>query len=170
MSVGGEVLISGAYTATWNGVSLGLFQGEGGLPTITSVGKSKPIASSNLYGNTTIDDIHLGRDMYFEAILMEYTKGLTSIWPFGSDWLSLGMPIGTLKRALARPLVLTAVAGTPASATPATLTATYAILSTDHQPKIVYGPELRTVPIRFQLFPYDRDPTAGINIGFAVET
>jgi hypothetical protein len=169
MSVGGEVLIVGPYTATWNGVALGLFQGEGGLPTITSVGKAKGIASTNLYGLTTIDSIHLGRDMFFDAILMEYLKGVAALWPF-DDWMGLGLPVGTLKRALSQPLVLTAVAGTPAAASPATLTMSKAILADDHQGKIIYGPEVRTVPLRMQLFPYDRDAGAGVDIGFGVET
>jgi hypothetical protein len=169
MSVGGESLISGPYTATWNGVGLGLFQGEGGLPTITSVGKAKGIASSNLYGLTQIDSIHLGRDMFFDAVLMEYTLGVSALWPF-DDFYGLGLPVGTLKRALAQPLVLTAVAGTPASSTPATLTMSKAILADDHQGKIVYGPELRTVPLRMQLYAYDRDAGAGVDIGFGVET
>jgi len=170
MSVGGEVLISGPYTATYDGASLGLFQGEGGLPTLTSVGKAKGIASTNLYGLSTIDSIHLGRDMFFDAILMEYGKGIRVLWPFGSDWLSLGMPVGTLKRALSKALVLTAVAGTPAAATPATLTMSKAILADDHQGKIVYGPEVRTIPLRLQLYAYDRDPGAGVDLGFGVET
>jgi hypothetical protein len=171
MSVGGETLISGPYTATYDGVALGLFQGEGGLPTLTSVGKAKGIASTNLYGLSTIDSIHLGRDMFFDAILMEYkATNIRVLWPFGNDWLSLGTPVGTLKRALAKALVLTAVAGTPAAATPATLTMSKAILADDHQGKIIYGPELRTIPLRLQLYAYDRDAGAGVDLGFGVET
>src|SRR5687767_5181540 len=106
MSIGGEQLIVGPYTATWNSVALGLIQGEGGLPTLTSIGKSKPVNSSNRWGNTKIDSVHLGREVMMDMILLEYLKGVAALWPFGT-WGSLGT-IGVLKYALAQPLVLTA--------------------------------------------------------------
>lgn len=167
MAVGGEVLISGPYAATWNGVALGLTEGEGGLPTLTTMAKSKPVNSSNLYGATKIESVHLGADMTLEMILLEYLKGIAALWPFGT-WGALGA-VGTFKSALAKPLVLTAVAGTPASASPATWTASMAVISDDHQGKIRYGPEVRTVPLKFDLYPYARAGNAA-NLGFFVET
>lgn len=154
MPVGGETLIVGQYTVTWNAISMGLFEGEAGVPSIVQAPRSKAVNSTDKYGKTKIDSVHLGVDYTFEAVLMEYTKGLAAFWPFGTFGY-LGT-IGTLKYLLAKPLVLTVVAGTPAAtaSAPNSLTATKAILSDDHQGKLTYGTDVRTVPLKMDLLPF----------------
>lgn len=116
--------------------------------------QSKAIAFSSKYGKTKIDSIGLGINWTLQCVAMEAPKAyslsaLSPLWPFGALGL-LGI-IGLLKYGLALPLVLTAVAGTSAAAAPATLTAPKAVLADDFQSKLVFGPDLRIVPLKFDL-------------------
>src|SRR5437660_1779663 len=61
--------------------------------------------------------------------------------------------IGRLLYDLSQALVLTAITGTTASASPATLTAAKTILLPGFTPRLSYGPTLRKIPLRFRLFP-----------------
>ncbi len=49
----------------------------------------------------------------------------------------------------------------------ATLTASKAILAPGYNTQIIFGPTLRKVPIRLQLFPYD---TGGGAVGWLTQT
>lgn len=85
----------------------------------------------------------------------EYRSGpISSFWPYHATLWRLGT-IGVLLYTLAQSLVLTAVSGTSASASPATFTAAKTILLPSFATRLVYGPTLRTVPLRFRLYPYD---------------
>ena len=153
MAVGGELFVAGQYTVTWNSLALGLHEGEGGVPTITWQDHSDPIAKTDRYGRAKIDGIRMGVDYQYECILMEYSKALALLAGYFGT-LGLQGLVGILKYSLAKPLVLTAIAGTTASAAPATLTATNAVLADEHQGKLLYGPQLRTCPLKMDLLPY----------------
>lgn len=154
MPVGGEVLIVGEYTATYGGVALGIFEGDAGLPTLSQQTKAEPIANTSKYAKTTIDAIWQGADWFMQFTCLEYKAGpRVAFWPFHATLSALGA-IGRLYYGMASPLVLTAVAGTPAAATPATLTASKTILAPGYNTQLVYGPTLRKVPLRLQLLPY----------------
>jgi hypothetical protein len=59
-----------------------------------------------------------------------------------------------LKYAFAKPLVLTVVAnGTTAVGNPNTLTAPKALISEDVDAKLYYGPMVRVVPVKMDLYP-----------------
>lgn len=155
MPAGGESIIVGQYTVTWNSVAMGIMVGEEGLPTIYQFQRSKPINKTDKYGATKIDSVYLGKDYVAEYLCQEYKTGTIAAYdPYGSSFGLLGT-IGRLKYNLAQALVLTVVAGTPAAGSPNTLTANKAILADDHQGKLVYGPEVRTVPIKQDLLLYD---------------
>jgi hypothetical protein len=62
--------------------------------------------------------------------------------------------IGRLRYDLSQALVLTAIAGTPAASSPATLTASQAILAANFPWKLLFGPTLRKFPLRMDLLPY----------------
>lgn len=154
MSIGGEALVTGPYTCTWNAVALGVFQGDNDVPTIAKQLRGRKIESSDYWGMTPMDEIHLGAAYFFYGVLMEYSKALPIIEPFTTTLgLEIGV-IGVLKRSLSKALVLTAVAGTTAATAPASLTASKTILATDHETRLAFGPVLRTVPIKLDLFPY----------------
>jgi len=155
MPVGGESLIVGGYTITFDSLALGIFQGEEGYPAVRQRPKSKPIANTDRYAKTKIDSITHGVDYVFKGILEEYTKALAAgvLWPFAT--FGKQGQVGLLKFLSAKVLILTAIAGTTAAASPATLTANKAVYADDHEPELIYAPDLRVVPIMLDLLPYD---------------
>lgn len=154
MPVGNEGIIAGQYTVSYNGTSVGIFQGEQGYPSILFIPQSKPINRSDAYAWLKIDGLRMGEDYQFEGVLMEYLKGIAALFPYGVFGRQ-GVR-GTLKYSLAQALVLTAIGGTSASTSPATITASKAILADGHQAKLVYGPDVRIVPVKMDLLPYDQ--------------
>ncbi len=155
MPVGGEVLIVGEYVVTYNSVAIGILEGDAGLPTLSQMTKAEPIANTSKYGKSTLDAIYQGADWFAQFTCLEYKAGpLAAFWPFHATLGHMGI-IGRLYFDLALPLVLTSIAGTPAATTPATLTATRAILAPGFNTQLLFGPTLRKVPIRLQLLPFD---------------
>lgn len=128
-------------------------EGDAGLPTITQQSKAEAVANTDAYGKSTIDAIAQGADYFAQFTCLEYRTGVIACWwPFGA--LGVMGLIGRLYYTLSAPLVMTAIAGTPAAASPATLTATRSILAPGFSSSLLFGPTLRKVPIRLQLFPY----------------
>lgn len=152
MAVGGEQLICGLYTATWNSVALGIHLGDEGLPAIGTRPIADPVDNTDRYGKVKIDAVHMGHLYWYEAVMLEYPKAIGVYSPFGA-FGTIGT-IGLLKYSAAKPLVLTVVAdGTTAVGNPNTLTAPKAMFADDFQGKLFFGPKLRTVPIKMDLYP-----------------
>lgn len=149
-----ETIICGQFTVTYNSVALGIFEGDAGSPGIERINHGAPIANTDAYGKTMLDYIYQGVDYVFSGVCMEYKAGPIAAWyPWSATAGALGT-IGRLAYAVSLALVLTAVSGTPAAATPATLTASRAIIPPTDTSKIMFGPMVRTVPLRLQLLPY----------------
>ena len=149
------VFVAGAYTGTYNGVATGMTR-QGHELEFTL--KQETINESDLYGLTTIDAVLRGGDCFYQAEFREYKAGSLACFttPFtGSvgSIFSAAKPIGRLASSEALALVLTSVANTPAAATPATLTASQALLAEGYPVKLLYDSRLRPVPIRMQLYP-----------------
>ncbi len=142
--------ISGAYTGTFNSAALGIT--EDGY-ALQSEPKSEVINKSDVYGDATIDAIHRGVDWFVQTEFMEYKAGPLSVWAFWQSAIGVQGTIGVLASSLAFPLVLTATAGTPAAATPATLTGLLAMLAPGSNPMAQFVSRLRTIPVRMQLLP-----------------
>ncbi len=158
---GSETIIVGPYNVTWNSVTVGMMEGEQGVPTLRQMTKAKRVDNTDRYGQTLLTAIDLGVEYEAHYTCMEYRAGsIAAFWPFGT-FGRLGV-IGKLYDAMAAPLVFTAVSGTSAAATPATLTAALAILSPGYDAQLLYGPMVRTVPIRQSLLPY----TSGVVLFF----
>ncbi len=152
MAIGGEQFICGQYTATWNSLAMGIFQGDNDVPAIISIPKGKAINNTDKYGYAMIDGVHMGYDYRFEGILMEYPKAIAILNPFGVFGVQ-GTP-GMLKYFFGKPLVLTVVNnGTTAVGNPNTLTAPKAMIAQDFDARIFYGPNLRVVPMKMDLYP-----------------
>lgn len=151
---GNEVLIAGQYTLTYNGVAVGMTEGDAGSPTIEQTVHSEPVNNSSTYGKSRIEDFYLGADWFASFTCLEYRAGsIACFWPFGA----MGV-MGIISRAmsgLAAALVLTAVTGTPAqvAASYNTVTAPLAILAPGFNARLLFGPTLRKVPIRQVLYP-----------------
>lgn len=116
--------------------------------------KERLINQSDAYADTIIDAIYAGGDHYLQFTALGYKSGsYTPMWPFGA--LGVFGVIGRLHSDLAQAFVLTSTTGTPAVATPATLTASKALLAANSNPRLLFDTSLRKVPIRLRLYPYD---------------
>jgi len=136
------------------------------LPLIRITNKGKPLESSDRYGMSMFSAIHLGLQLEAQYTLEEYkSAGIACLWPFGSLY-AVGT-IGVLYDTLAKALVLTAVAGTSAASSPATLTAAAAILSPSYDGNLLFGPDVRVIPVRQSLL---LALQAGSVLGFASQT
>lgn len=101
------------------------------------------------------DAVWQGIDETVEFRLMEYNaaRAAAAFWPYGSAWLTADTVIATLDSANASQLVLTALAGTPAAAAPATITLPLCILTENYPVGLLLAPQLRTIPIRMDVYP-----------------
>jgi hypothetical protein len=154
MPVGGESLVSGAYTITYGGAALGLFGGDSELPMLDQRTVGEDVNNTSLYGKALLDSIYQGNLVDFQFTCLEYGKAgvLTAAFPQSAVAGRLGT-IGVLQYAShAAQLVMTAVAGTPAAASPATLTAPKVCLAHGFAVRLAFGPTLRKVPIRLRAF------------------
>lgn len=144
--------IAGRYSSTWNSVAMGIM--ENGYD-VSYDPKQELINRSDQYGDTLLDMVYRGGDWSMQCDTLEWMAGVTGpAFPFGTALGVLGT-IGRLCSDIAAALVLTATAGTPAAAAPATLTASKAILAANANPRIILNSVLRKVPIRFTFLPYD---------------
>ena len=116
MPAGGETIICGQYTVTYNAVATGIFQGDNDVPALEQVTKvADSVDSTDRYAKSTIDHSYGGADWFLAMVAKEYKAGsLTPFWPFGT--LGLMGVIARLYYAMASATVLTAIAGTPAIA------------------------------------------------------
>ena len=154
MPVGSETIICGQYTLTLGGTALGIMNGDEGVPTLEFVGPLvKPIDNTDAYGDMEIDGILRGVKVFAQMTCLEYKAGpIAAVWPYGT--IGLAGVIGRLAYNVSAALVMTSVTGTPSVATPATLTASKALLAPNFAARLRYGPVLREVPLRFHLYPY----------------
>ena len=123
------------------------------------------INKTDAFGQTPVTALHQGAEVFLSGIGTEYGKAglMAAIFPMhateftatGANSLKLGV-IGIDDSTRWATLILTAAAGTPASSSPATLTATNnTILAPQFDVQLLLGPEHRIVPWMFQLWPYD---------------
>ena len=147
--------IAGRYTTTLNSVDLGIMENGYELQMDP---KHQLINRSDAFGDTLIDTIVRGVDWSIECLCLEYkTVTKNAIGQINSMGV-LGV-IGRLGSAIAQSMVLTSVAGTPAAAEPATLTAAKTLLAPNANPRILFNSELRKVPLRWVFIPYDASGT-----------
>lgn len=146
--------IAGKYDVTYGGTTVGQTDG-------VRIGwrmHGQPVTGDN-FGDSVQDFIYRGADVWISMVLMEYNQAQAreAFWPYAVDGgepdLGLTGTIGRLNSGLTQALVLTALAGTPAAASPATITVDKAILAPGHQIQLLLDPNLRTVPIRFNCVP-----------------
>jgi len=154
---GSELLMNGAYTVTWNAVALGMHEGEAGVPSILFQDHSDPVNKTDTYGRAKIESIRMGIDYQYEGVLMEYSRWLAVLTNYLVTFGTQGS-VGAFKTILAKPLVMTAVIP---SGAPATLTASKAVLADEFNGRLMYGPQLRTCPLRLDLLPYMIVSTVG---------
>lgn len=166
MAAGGEVILSGAYNVVYASAALGIFHGDG-LPTLEVTHFGQKVNNTDRYGQALLEIIYRGIDVSFTGRLMEYkAAGLAAFAPYAALGL-LGIIGRSAFTSAASPLVFTSVAGTPAAATPATLTAGKATLAPDTPMRILFGPIVRELPLKLLFLLYD---TGGGAIGHFLQT
>ncbi len=155
MAIGSAVFIAGAYTLTWNSLSIGICLGDEQSPLIEYTNFQKPVDNSDRYGRSLIETIYTGGNWVAQYTALEYKAAtISTSSPFGPGLGIMGI-IARLGSDMAQSLIFTSTVGTPAATAPATLTAAKAILAPNWNLRLVFGPTLRMVPIRQILLPYD---------------
>jgi hypothetical protein len=100
-----------------------------------------------------------GAQMTIDGMFKIYALAAACYFPFAGNTFGKvydgNNPIGTLASTKGVPLVLTAVANTPAASSPATLTAAKAIISPDQNLQMVFNSTLREVPLRWDILLQD---------------
>lgn len=163
------VFLAGRYTSTiaypsLSALSLGITQ-EG--YNLSWQSKWDVMESTDAFGvnGTIVEEFYQGMNMNISGIFKEFLPGtIRSVQPLNS-WAGTGASsfnLGTIGLAAtdqAGVLVLTAVAGTPAATSPATLTASFALNVGDTPTEQMFGPKHRVWPFNFRLFPYNASGT-----------
>jgi hypothetical protein len=155
MAVINPAIPSGPYTATWNGNGIGLFEG---LLRMQQTPFGLPVRASQ-WGQAVIDYIMQSGGYFGVAVVKEWTTATKAfMWPFGADMGVINEP-GLLFSSFCQPLVLTALAGTPAATYgPVTRTYTYAATLPGHNLDVAFGPAERNVVVAVGVLP---QPNAG---------
>lgn len=146
--------VSGEYTAVYNAKDLGQTQdgwrmeAQGGRKAVTT----------DRFGDMEVDGVYRGVNVMFEAVLKEWNAtGMADLWwPYSTTLGRVGV-IGRLEvqSLMVKPLVLTALAGTPAATVgPLSITATNAILEAEFAKNFNLNNEDRSIPIRIRSYPY----------------
>lgn len=156
--------IAGPYQATWNSVSVG--QLEDGFEIEHSLSQEDIVGQD--MGDSVQDGVYRGGNMFINMTLMEYSQSsaMLALWWVHSQVLGRMGQVGTLmQQTYSQPLVLTAVAGTPALGNPTTITCAHAALAANFDVRLLLAPRLRRVPLRLRLYPYSDG--AGHNLWFS---
>lgn len=119
------------------------------------------INQTDAYGAMLVDTIYQGLSKVQIGLTgLEYKNGLlAAVTPYGAmtatgaTTLSPGV-IARLGSAIAGGIILTSTAATPAASTPATLTATYALISDKFDVNWVYNSKLRKISARWDVLGY----------------
>lgn len=141
---------------------------EGGYRISARVAKDR-IGETDKYGGMIVDAIYRGiAEVLCTANGIEWTAGLlAALFPYGAAvpvsgaaYVGPGV-IGRLDSDVAGVMILTAASSTPAAAKPASVTATYAII-TEQAAEIILDSKLRKLPGQWQFLPYDDSGTVKI--------
>jgi hypothetical protein len=155
-----DTFVAGRYSGTYNAVDTGVTE-EG--YEIEQDSKAELIENTDAYGDAIVDWIYRGGNCRLSFLSDTYKAGaITPFWPWtatlGQGW-SAAAPIGRLASAVAQAMVLTAIAGTPAAAAPASVTATLSLLAPNSPAKLLYHSRLRKVQINLQVLPNNSSGT-----------
>jgi hypothetical protein len=145
--------IAGRYSGTFDGVDTGIT--DEGYELQQSVSKEM-IDESDAYGQSAIDGIYRGGNCFLQFVGKEYKAGaITPFWPYGALGVmaTTAAPISRLDSNVAKAMVLSSTANTPAAAAPASLTASLAILAENADGRLLYNSKLRKVPVRLRCYP-----------------
>lgn len=149
--------VAGPYTATYDGVALGL----------TTQGFTlsheffKRLITGDVFGDGPVNAIYRGRAQFveFESLEAENAGVLALTEPYGAGTQLVSGVIGQFDQTsgdctgVSKALVLTKVAGS--CATPATVSFPLSVLAEGYPVRALYGQDLRTIPLRLRVYPND---------------
>lgn len=167
MAAGLVVPISGPYTASWNGLTLGT-QNDDGYELQAAL-QGQEINESDAYGMTLTEAIYRGMNWRCRFRGLEWNKaGLQAlVQMFGQTNAGQFTPslanIGNRWTAFCLPLVLSAILGNPPTY-PQSLTAVSAGWAPNSQTAFLMTSKMREFPAELVLFPY---ASSGNNIPFS---
>lgn len=169
MAAGLVVPVSGPYTGTWDGFSLGTQNDDGFVLLGTYQGQE--VNASDAYGMTLVEAIWRGLNWRLRFRGLEFNRAgiLASMQAFGSTGavsttLTPNLSnIGDRYSKFAKTLVLTAILGNPPTM-PQTLTALTAIVAPQSNVEYLMTSKVREAPFEMVLLPYN--VTAGVNVPF----
>lgn len=174
MSVTALVLpVSGPYTATWNGFTLGTQNDDGYV--LSGSWQGQEVNASDAYGMTLVEAIWRGLNwrLRFRGLEFNKTGILASLQAFGSS----GSPstsftptlanIGNRYSTFAQSLVLTAILGSPPTFVQ-TLTANGAVVAPQSNVEYLMTSKVREAPFEMVLLPYSAvvGSVANTNVAF----
>lgn len=154
------VPVSGPYTGTWNGLSVGT-QNDDGFALAGSF-QGQEVNASDAYGMTLVEAIWRGINWRMRFRGLEFNKAgiLASIQAFGST----GAPgttftptlanVGDRYSKFAQALVLTAILGSPPTFVQ-TLTALNAVVAPQFNAEYLMTSKVREAPCEMVLLPYN---------------
>lgn len=142
--------IAGPYDHTYNSNDIGVT--EDGIE-LENVWFADRIVGDNT-GDSKVDGVQRGGDVFFNSILEEWnmTAVQAAFWTTFAALGSMGQ-VGRLHSNLASAWVATAIAGTTAATSPASLTLTYSIVAENFPITRMFNARLRQVPIRMSVLP-----------------
>jgi hypothetical protein len=158
-------MVAGRYAATYNANDVGITR-DG--YTLTLDTEAEDIGETDAWGQSVVDSVFRGGNCFIQFTSVAYKTGsLQAFWPFGGPLAGPGvlgvlfdanqatpLAIAQLASNIAKALVLTSTPGTPAAATPATLTATFSLLSRNNNGRLIFNSKLRDVPVRLRCYPF----------------
>lgn len=165
------VPISGPYTGTWGGQTLGTQNDDGYVLSATFPGQS--IDRSDAYGETLVEAIYRGMNWRCRLRGLEFSKtGLLSLLqqfgPVGNQ-TTLNptlVNVGDRWSAYNRTLILTAILGNPPTM-PQTLTALGAGMAPGQTTEFMMTSKMREMPIEMVFLPYSATVgSATVNVPF----
>ena len=144
-------LIAGQYTATYGGESVGQIK-DGVRVRFTTA--AEDVIGDNL-AQTKQNGVYQGvSDFDVIFTLLEYNAAASQdlFWPYNATIFDAGT-VGVLLSSKVKSLVMTAIAGTPAAAAPATATFANSILAPGFPVELLFAPAIREVPIQLRVYP-----------------
>jgi hypothetical protein len=166
--------IAGPYNGAYNSQPIGLT--ETGFQ-LRFAAEKQIINQSHLYGDTILDAVYRGGNCILSFVCIEFNKAnvRSMLWPYGPPASVTTEPngygfLGTIGRmdvgsSIAKSMILTAVTGTTAVASPATMTFGAAVRAEGSENDYMLGPVQRTVPVNLRLYPYSVTDPSGFAAG-----
>lgn len=141
---------AGRYTATWNALAVG--QSQEGFRVSHQF--MKRLIQGDKFGETPQDAIMRGMEVLVEARLIEWDAAAiaTLISPYGNLYTINGIGKLDVANNYAKPFILTAIDTNPGPI-PLSQTLAKSILQENFPVNILFGPDLRDVPIRLRCYP-----------------